>query len=232
MIRVVCWKWKNPGLLKKGHGFSFSSEHVNRLYSMVKRHLHIPFEFCCITDDPRGIVDGIRTIPLWQDHRNLGGCYVRLKAFSEEMKEIIGPRFVWMDLDTVILGDITPLFDRTEDMVIWGDTARNTPYNGSMVLMNAGSRKQVWETFSPDKKELGRKLGYVGTDQAYIAACLGPHEKRWSTHDGVYSFRCHIKATGKTIPPPGARIIFFHGSADPSHGIIQDRYPWVKTNWR
>jgi|SRR5882672_1669614 len=232
MIRVVCWKWDGEFQKKKGDAFKFGAEHVNRLYSMVKRHLHIPFEFCCITDEPKGIVEDVRIIPLWEDLRGLGGCYVRLKAFAPEMAEIIGPRFVWMDLDTVILRDITPIIDRPEDFVMWGDTNPTTPYNGSMVLMNAGARRQVWDKWDQDSIGRAMRLGYVGTDQAHIGAVLGTGEAMWTRKDGVYSFRCHIKREQLLRPPNDARIVFFHGSNDPSQEWTQDHWPWVREHWR
>lgn len=229
MIQVVCWKWNNGVHAKKN--LLFTHEHVNRLRNMVERNLQIPHEFVCITDDPTGIDPRVRVIPLWDDLRDMGGCYVRLKAFSAQMHHVIGQRFVWMDLDTVIVRDITPIIDRPDDFVIWGDTHPRTPYNGSMVLMTAGVRPQVWGDF--DRKKSPRKgedLGYVGTDQAWIGACLGRDEKKWNTSDGVYSFRCHVRKMGRL--PRNARIVFFHGCADPSQPQIQKQHPWVEEHWR
>lgn len=231
MIRVVCWKWDN-GAIHAKKGLRFGAEHVNRLRNMVARNLRMEHEFVCITDDSKGIAKDIRIIPLWDDLRSLGGCYVRLKAFSEEMKDVIGPRFVWLDLDTVVMRDITSLFDREDDFMAWGDTTPSTPYNGSMMMMTAGARRQVWDTWNEESVARSKKMGFVGTDQAWISACLGPGEKRWSTADGVYSFRCHIKQKQLLQPPNNARIIFFHGSADPSQELIQDRHPWVRKHWR
>lgn len=233
MIQIVTFKWDN-GLHPKKK-MKFTAEHVNVLRNMVKRHLHMPHEFVCITDDSKGIDKDIRIIPLWSDHRNLGGCYVRLKAFAKNMESLIGPRFAWMDLDTVILNDITPLFKRPDPFVMWGDTNPTTPYNGSLVLMQAGARSQVWEKFVPKTSiPEARQRGYVGTDQAWIGACLGPREPKWDTKDGVYSFRVHLQGEkGAIMPvPPNARIVFFHGSADPSHPGLREKYPWVQQNWR
>jgi hypothetical protein len=230
MITVCCWKWGTELHPKKN--IRFTAQHVNILKNMVKRHLHMRHEFVCITDDPKGIDPDVKIIPLWDDHRDMGGCYVRLKAFSEEMKDIIGPRFVWIDLDVVILKDITPLFMKKEDFVIWGDTNPTTPYNGSMVMMNAGCRKQVWETFDGYRsKNMTRKMGFVGTDQAWIGAVLGKDERKWTTEDGVYSFRCHFKKKKRIEPPNNARIVFFHGVEDPSKRNVQMEYQWVKEHW-
>ncbi|MEN6621486.1 MAG: hypothetical protein ABFD50_08065 [Smithella sp.] len=232
MIRIVTWLWgnKDPHPKKKIH---FTHEHVNRLASMVSRNISIPYEMVCITDNPEGIDNSIRCVELWDDLRDMGGCYTRLKAFSKEMKYIIGPRFMWLDLDTVIVDDITPLIDNKNDFMMWGDTAPRTPYNGSMVLMDAGARSEVWTSFDRRNSPIqGKRLGHVGTDQAWIGACLGPNEKRWTKEDGVYSFRVHFKRHNRIDLYKGARIVFFHGSSDPSQPEIQNAYPWVKHHWR
>jgi hypothetical protein len=47
---VVCLKYGNK----------YSAEYVNKLYSMVKRNLTIPFEFVCFTENSEGIDSEIR----------------------------------------------------------------------------------------------------------------------------------------------------------------------------
>jgi hypothetical protein len=231
MIQIVCWKWDSGFHTKKG--IKFAAKHVNILKSMIDRNITVPYELVCITDDPEGIREDVRIVKLWDDLRDLGGCYTRLKAFSEDMREIIGPRFMWMDLDVVVMDDITPIVMRQEDFIIWGDTNPTTPYNGSLVMMNAGCRKKVWDDFDRHESPIrGRRLGYVGTDQAWIGAKLGEREARFDMADGVYSFRCHIKQKKLINPPKNAKIIFFHGTSDPSKRDVQMVYPWILEHWR
>lgn len=241
MIQVVCWKWNRGKHPKKK--LIFTHEHVNRLFNMVSRNLKIDHEFVCITDDPLKINPKIRIVPLWDDYRNFDGCYLRLKAFSESMKTVIGGRFVWIDLDCVIVDDITSILNRNEDFIIWnGLSSKVTPYNGSMLMMDAGARSQVWETFpgvpsithkTPkyNTNEIWNMSNYVGTDQAWISHCLGPNEKTWNSNDGVYSFKTHIKDQGIVDLPKNSRIIFFNGKGDPSQEPLQENYPWIKHNW-
>lgn len=236
MLSVVCWKWKP----NRGYRSTFSPETVNTLARMVARHYRAPHKFVCITDDPTGIDPGVHVIPLWSDHAKLNSphgltnpsCYRRLKAFSLEAGELIGARFVSLDLDCVIVGDLAPIWDRPEEFVIWGDTNPTTPYNGSMFMLTAGARRQVWERFDPIySPRRGRQLGYWGSDQAWIAACLGPNEKRWTKADGVLSYRNEIIPAGGVLPP-GARVIFFHGRHDPWHADIRRRHKWVEEHYR
>ena len=127
MIRVVSWLWKDESYRYNDY-FRYGPDHVNRLYRMVGRNLSLDHEFCCVTDDPQGLDSGIRVIPIWSDLSEMGGCYRRLRAFAPDMRDIIGPRFVWMDVDCVVTGSLDPLFNRTEDFVIWSNGISNNPY--------------------------------------------------------------------------------------------------------
>lgn len=236
MISVVCWKW----LPLTGYRSKFESEHVNTLRNMVERHFHHPHEFVCITDDPNGIDPRVRIIPLWKDLSAVpsphGGvspsCYRRLKAFSSEMRDIIGPRFVSVDLDVVITGDVTPLWLRNDDFVIWGDQLRTTPYNGSMWMMNAGAREQVWKDFKPEESpQKTFKAGFLGSDQAWISYCLGPRERKWTTKDGVYAYRTDIRRHRGQLPE-GARMVFFQGHTDPWMPVARKACPWIDEHYR
>ena len=195
MLKIVTWLWGGDSSRSKDK-IVFTANHVNIMKRMVSRNLSLPHEFVCITDNPKGIDKDIRAVEIWDNFRDFGGCYVRLKLFSNEMKEIIGDRFVSIDLDAVIVNDITPLFDRTEDFIIWGEHYRFSPYCCSLFMMNAGSRSHVWRSFSNDdywfvKDNRLRRL--YGTDQYYVNKCLYPYEKTWDVYDGVYNFNLHIR---------------------------------------
>jgi len=233
MLSVVCFKWKPVN----GYRSSFGPETVNVLRSMVRRHYQKPHRFICVTDDSRGIGSDVEIIPLWDDYAAVPSpcgirqpsCYRRLKAFSKEAVNLFGARFVSLDLDCVITGDMAPVWDRDEDFVIWGDTSPKTPYNGSMFLLKAGTRRQVWEDFDPKTSPAkGRALRYFGSDQAWIASCLGARETKWSQIDGVYSWRNDIRpACGL---PEDARIVMFHGNIDPWSPEAQ-QLAWVRQHY-
>lgn len=231
---ICTFKWKPA----TGYRSKFGPEAVNVLASMVRRHYQKPHRFTCITDDPKGIDSNIRIVPLWSDYGNLPSaygsrnpsCYRRLKLFSAEAKELIGPRFVSLDLDMVITGDLSPLWDRTDDFIIWKSP---TPpprylYNGSMMLMTAGVRKAVWESFHPVKSvQETRAKRMFGSDQAWISLKLGPGEKTWDEGDGVYSFRLQIN---RQSLPDKAKAVIFHGEFDPWDKYCQ-QIDWVRANY-
>jgi hypothetical protein len=158
-------------------------------------------------------------------------CYRRLRLFSKEIAATVGDRFVSLDLDCVIVKDVRPLWDRPEPIVLWGKTNPTTYYNGSMLLMAAGARPQVWDDFDADTSPRAAKAALqFGSDQGWISYKLGPHEPMWTTKDGVYSYRKHIYPL-RGMLPAGARIVFFHGKQDDPGELAAQRLPWVRQNW-
>jgi len=232
-LTVVTWKWSVPG-----YRSDFCAEHVNVLRRMVARHYSRPHRFCCVTNEPEGLDPQVEVIPDREDFSKLpsphGGknpsCYRRLRLFAPDAAETFGPRFVSMDIDCVVVRDLAPLWDRADDFVIWGDTNRHTFYNGSMMLLRAGTRTAVWNNFDPRRSpELARRSGQFGSDQAWISFCLGRGQKMWSRLDGVYSYRNEIMRRANILPPD-ARIVMFHGLIDPWSPEAQ-RIGWVRQHW-
>ena len=233
MLTIACWKWKPS----RNYRSTFGPEAVNTLAKMVARHYKHPHRVVCVTDDPDGIDSSIGIVPLWSDHADLinphgahqPSCYRRLKAFSSEAREWFGDRFVSVDLDCVITGDMSPLWNRPEDFVIWGSgTDKRVWCNGSMWMMKTGARKHVWENFNAKTSPAAAKrAGFFGSDQAIVAHMLGRKEAMWTKDDGVYSFRVHLN-NGSIPPPPDMKICFFHGRWDPWTKL---EIPWVQEAW-
>lgn len=234
MLTFVTWLWKSP----KAYRSHFTPAHVNTLQAMVARHYPAPHRFCCVTDQTQGLAAEVEVIPPWNDFIAIpspsGGrnpsCYRRLRAFHPDIGATFGDRFVSVDLDVVVTGDLRPLVDRTEPFVIWGDTNPRTFYNGSLFLLEAGARRQVWDTFDPVRSPAAAKrAGHFGSDQGWISHCLGPKEPTWTTADGVYSYQKHIGPHGNKLPA-NARIVIFHGHLDPWMPAAQ-RFPWVQEHY-
>lgn len=236
----VCFKWRpNPGYRSR-----YSAEQPNVLRNMLERNVSFPHELVCVTDNAQGLDPRIRAVPLWDTFsripnpsgRNNPSCYRRLPLYDREFALSLGlERFVMIDLDVVLVRDCTALFDIEDDFRIWGDTAKGTPYNGSLVLMTAGARQKVWSEFDPIKSPLASKrLGYIGSDQGWIGACLGTGEKKWSAEDGVYSYRndLHAIRAGSGALPGNARIVIFHGHVDPWDGSTKTKHQWVQEHYR
>jgi hypothetical protein len=222
-LQVVVWKWADP---RKRHiVFDYSAESVNRKLSELRRHLSMPHDLVCITDDPAGLDSAIRVIPLWDEGRDLGRCWCRVRSFAPDMAEIIGHRFAWIDLDSLIVGPMDPLFERTEPAVFYrSNSVAGTPYNGSMLLMTAGALPQVWDSFDATAPDIVAKAGLTGSDQAWFAHVLGPDQPVWTRDDGVMHFM------NDCVPelPPHSRVVFFPGVQKPHMPNVQHHAPWVR----
>lgn len=235
MLTVVCFKWRpTPGYRSK-----FTGHNVDVLRRMVRRHYPAPHRFVCVTDDPSEIREDVELFKLWPDHANVRNpsgaknpsCYRRLKVFARNAGDWLGDRFVCLDLDCVIVGDMRPVWDRPEDFVIWKSATSGNPYNGSMFLLRAGTRPQVWREFDPNLSPRETHAARLyGSDQAWIAHVLGGGEATWTSRNGVYSMRNEIRTLGGRLPRD-ARIVFFHGKGDPWLPEMQ-RLPWVASNYR
>lgn len=235
---VVCWRWTPPA----GYRSTFGPETVNVLRRMVARHYPEPHRFICVTDDPAGIDSEVEIVPLMNDFAAVPSpygarnpsCYRRLRMFHPEIASVFGERFVSLDLDSVVTGDLRPLWDRSEDFVAWGDTnpLPGSHYNGSMILMTAGARPQVWTEFDPcTSPTRSKSAGCFGSDQGWISFILGKGEATWGCADGVYSFRNHVAPNGFRLPA-NARLTLWHGGVDPWSDYARTNVKWLPEHYR
>ncbi len=232
MLTIVTFCWHDPNG-RHNHLYTYTTDYVNRLRSMLGRHLHLPYELVCVTDTPDGLDDGIRVIATPAEVRDWPGHLRRLVIFREDAAELFGERILLMDLDVVILRDITPLVDRPEDFVTWEPRlyyalkGQYSRYNTGFLLMDAGARPQVWTEFTVERAqhELGSRHEGVVDEQSWISHILGPDETVWPWDGEVRSVRA-------TPTPQSARIVFFNGPRSPAMPAMQAEYPWIVEHWR
>jgi hypothetical protein len=230
-ITVLTWKWTNPNYRDQ-----YPAERVNTFYSMFGRNVTAPWEPLCITDDPTGI--DVPTMPLWENPSPVYGglhkpnCFYRLKAFSAEFANVCS-RFIWFDLDCVILKNIDYLLKDQSDFRIWKPDGGRMPCNGSLVLHRTGTRAHIWEKFDPSAVHpvTGYKHlnGYQGSDQAWIAANLTRYDQLFRQRDGIFSYRSHVR-TNKG-PFALARVVFCNGEQKPWGDEMQG-LKWVREHYR
>jgi hypothetical protein len=212
MLRVMTWFWQQP----EGRA-TYTADHVNIWAAMVRRHLTIPHRLAVVTDVPGDYGDleviepprdfeDVR-IPTWGP--SFPQCLRRLAMFAPDAGERFGERFVSMDMDCVVSGNLDVLFDTNVDFKIYAGTSSARPYNGSMVMMTAGARPQVYTEFSPEGAvEAGKQ--FVGSDQAWISYCLGWGEQTWGADDGVLWY-----GSSRNANSPEHKLMFFPGSPKP-----------------
>lgn len=222
-LRVLTWLWKQPGCRTE-----FTATHVNIWAAMIRRHCTLDYELACVTDVPDGIDPSVRIIKppgeweglqtaRWKGNRP--SCYRRIAMFRPDAARIFGKRFVCMDLDVVIGGNIDAILSRKEDIVLLGPSqaGKRWVYNGSLLMLKAGSRPSVYTDFTPQKAEEASRF-YVGSDQAWLAYSLGRHEATWGPTDGVVRWG---QGSGA--------MMFFPGNVKP-WDVIDD--PFVAEHYR
>lgn len=227
MLTVLSWLWTQPGGRTK-----FTSEHVAIWADMVRRNLSMPHRIACVTDqrlpagveriDPPGEFEDI--VPRWGPHRP--NCFRRLSMFRRDAAKLFGERFVCMDLDVIVGGPLDPLFDRKEDLVLFNGTDASRPYNGSMMLITAGCRPQVYEDFNQAAADESGDL-FFGSDQAWLCHKLGPNEATWGEADGVWFYGDHYRRQMRKADP---KVLFFPGKWKPWH--LSPIFPWMREHYR
>ena len=240
MLSIVVFKWNRirTGMQLPSSIDQYGAEHVNILYHSIQRNTTVPHRFICVTNDYEGLHPDIEQRWLWDFCRELGGCYNRLYIFSDKIDQILGPRFITIDLDCVVTGNIDHILNRTDDFIIneydikANRHASHQYYNGGIIMMDAGARKQVWDEFDPKTtpqliQPRKDKVELVGSDQAWISHILGPGEQTFDQKDGVYDFR---KLDDKRKLPENAAIVMFPGERDPL--TEYQRYEWIRDHWR
>jgi hypothetical protein len=197
---------------------------------MIARNLTVPHRLAVVTNEDIRI-DGLEVIrppsdfedvriPSWPEHRPQ--CLRRLSMFRPDAGEIFGDEILCTDLDAVVGASLDPLVLRAGDFRIAVGTAKDRPYNGSLLYLAAGSRPKVYASFTAKRAvEAGRR--FVGSDQAWIAHCLGPNEATWGEADGVV-----YHGVGRKSDAP-KRIMFFPGTLKPWE---RTNDPWVGQHYR
>ena len=197
MITVVCVKV----------GTKYNSEYVNKLQNMVSRHLTVPHDFICITDDHVG-VNCKCILPDGEDN----GWWTKLTLFKKDPYGIKG-KILYFDLDVVIRENIDCFANYRSDFIIMKDKLMNM-YNSSVFLLEAGSRPNVWDSYIKDPID-ARKYA-VGGDQHWITEKA--KADLWS-EDWVKSYKVNnFKEEGK--------VVIYHGKPKPHE--LND---WTKDEW-
>lgn len=222
MITFVTFKW----------GDKYTATHVNTLARMLARHCATPHRLVCVTNEREGIDWQIGSVADQEDFadwpsphgKGSPSCYRRLRLFRPDARETFGDLIVAIDLDTVISGDVAPLFDRPESFVGWQDPLSKRQICGSLWMLRAGSHPEVWERFDRHGVAAAYSAGFKGSDQAWMSHVL-PGAARWTEQDGVLSYRAHCAYR----LPADARIVFFHGKPKQDAPGLP---AWVATHYR
>lgn len=200
-LTLVCWIYPGPR--------NYRPKYVNVLYQRVKQFMPMRHRFVCIYDDTYYKAEhfdpGIELMPIPESARPLlalgslaskmhPACFARLWHFSEEAAELLPGRVFMFDVDSIPIGDMSPLVKYRSDAdfvgLRCGGTERLRHYlAGGSWILRSGSLTHVWNDFIADPIQAradaaawfveGRDLQYVGwiggSDQAYMSYRLVDH---------------------------------------------------------
>jgi hypothetical protein len=234
---VLCMKW----------GTKYGAEYVNRLYAMVERHLDGPFRFVCLTDNSMGIRPEVECMALPKIDLAPGADrgWPKLTTFKSDLHGLKGVA-LFLDLDVVIVGDITPFFEHPGEFLIIKDWKRpwRVTGNSSVYRFRIGAHDDVLQHFIRHQASV---RGRHRNEQEYLSHAMRERGRLayWPA-DWCRSYKYHCITRWPTnywrapVIPPGARIIVFHGEVNPPDALAGRRNrrwrrvrpaPWVAEHW-
>ncbi|MDZ5459071.1 glycosyltransferase [Azohydromonas lata] len=236
---ILCMKW----------GTKYGPEYVNRLYAMVRRHLRGDFSFVCLTDDGAGVRAEVRCLPI-PDLALPAGIpergWKKLTTFEADLHGLRGTA-LFLDLDVVIVDDITPFFEQPGEFLIIHDWKRpwRVTGNSSVYRFELGAHADVLAQFRarPDEARANFR-----NEQAFLSDVLNQQGKLayWpAAWCASWKYHCipRFPTNYWRVPaiPAGARILIFHGVMNPPDALAGKRNGnwrharpagWIASHWR
>ena len=228
MVTVACVFW----------GDKFSVDYVYNLKSMVERNTTVPHQFVCFTD--RKSMKDIKTVQLLPGY---DGWWNKLQLFNTDNR--LGTRMVYLDLDTLITGNIDwllkydGLFMGIEDL---GSTNEHQKFlkgrmQSAVMSWDYNFHNSVWKKFKSSTSNVRKFRG----DGEYLNEVISPSsrdfvQKRYPGQ--LKSYKYHVYPN---TPSDKTSIICFHGRPSIVQAInetvktgfgIYKPQQWVKDNWR
>lgn len=219
---VIFLSVKVNGKNKKG---LYTSEWVNKLFSMIKRNCTCKnIGFCCLTDNPKGLRKDIQAIPI-EHNPALHGWWAKIKLFNPDLPFRNGQRLIYSDLDNLIVSNIDEIVQFPAKFALTSITAPNfkpkgviTCYNSSFMAWNHGEKSEIYTEFN---NSVPTKLR---SDQDWMAYILGKNEtvmpSNWFQRLGL----CSEKGPEQTT-----KVVF---CIKPKNHIAAKEIEWVRKIWQ
>jgi hypothetical protein len=243
-VNVLCIKWGNK----------YGADYVNRLQSMVSRHLKRPHRFVCLTDDAVGIGTAVEVFDIPKvgfadfDARlpwTKGHGWLKLTSFHAPLYDLTGTT-LFIDLDVVIVGSLDEFFDAPGEFVVIKEwDKKDGTGNTSVYRYEIGAHQDALQHLAANKDAA---MATVRNEQEYITGYLARQGKlRYWPDAWCRSFKRHCVRRGPVqwFKPPqipeGAKIIAFHGKPNPPDAIagVSGKWyrrvlptAWVAEHWR
>lgn len=241
MYTVVCMKW----------GDKYGPEYVNRLFNMVARNTTLPFKFVCFTDDSKGLLPEIDARPLPQmdlpPDKERG--WRKLSLFRKDVG--LEGRVLFLDLDTVIVGNIDGYFTMDGKFIFikhWKPSEKHGIGETGVYRFEAGELQFLYDEFMANMEKI--KASYRH-EQAYVGDVLSKRglaafwPQEWMPS---FKYTCMrpfpLNFFLEPVLPKGAKMVIFHGNPTPDQALsgkvkgikkfvrFVKTPEWLKRNWR
>ncbi|NEG94076.1 hypothetical protein [Leclercia adecarboxylata] len=215
-------------VLRSGGDYNIS--HVKWL----KNQLPDDADVICFSDF-KFTIPGVQVVPLLHDWSKCKGWWAKIELFRPDIKE----DFLYLDLDTVIVGDVSEILTFTcEQMVMLSDFYRPANLMSSIMWIPHQVKEEIWETFFSDPKHYINhcKQADCWGDQGFIQLVIGDSLRWQDLFPGWFvSYKAQVVSreqskwahrrfsAGNGSLPDDARIVVFHGQPRPFH-VIE---PWM-----
>lgn len=205
MITVAC-------VLRSGG--RYTADWVRKLQAGVAKHAQGEYRFVCLSD----VAVPCERIPLQEAWPR---WWSKIELYTAGLFD--GP-VLFLDLDTVIVGDVLPLARATPGFTMVSDFFWPSEGNSCAVSF-MGDVSKIRRVFERDvrgniirwDRARGAKIG----DQGFTFATMRPVD--FFSRDEVVSF----KRSGRNGAPAGARLICFHGNPKPDQPLAG----WAHDEW-
>lgn len=241
---VLCMKW----------GTLYSAEYVNVLYNACRRNINDAFRFVCLTNEPEGINASVEIFPIpeigLEEWHYYNGAWPKIAVFLNDLYGLQG-RCLFIDLDTVILGNLDSFFEISGELV----AINNAPWSSPKL-----EPRTMSSVFAFDLEKLGYVVKQLQADrdalvekyqleQQYLHECV-KNIVYWP-QDWLVSFKYHLRQPllldrflPPKSPPAVAKLVIFHGKPRPIDLVRPpkgnwDRFPhfgsgavnWMQDYW-
>jgi hypothetical protein len=225
---VLCMKW----------GTIYPAEYVNVLYHACRRHISENFRFVCLTNEPEGICSGVEIFPIpdigLDEWHYYNGAWPKIAVFLDDLYGLKG-RCLFIDLDTVILDSLDPLFEMKGSLI----AINNAPWSSANLQPRTMS-----SVFAFDLGQLGHVVKELQSDRDVLINKYKIEQQYLHEHvrniiywpqEWLVSFKYHLRQPllfdrirPPKSPPRGAKLVIFHGKPRPIDLVRPPKGNWDK----
>lgn len=211
-------------------GSKYEPAYVQRLFNMVHRHLP-EHEKVCLTDHRQSELPlGVRRVDVTPD--KLPGWWAKMRLYDPVWRT--DQRVIYLDLDTVIVGDISPLSTMTDPLSICGSFTRAAGhptwpcrYGSCAQVINPSLDDMIWRRFSAKRAEIMARCGGFGDQMAVEELYPSATILQGVMPRGFFLDRRGLMAN-RIIQPAETRVVVFGGQVRPHNCGVK----WAQDAWR